>query len=165
MLGDHRLAGQGSCSLEAQECSGSSSLQRFTAPGAPGFAELLGLLCRGAAPQASALLPWGWCTSPAPQSGCNCNIMSFTTLPGKTFQRKEGKRQGCGGKERVLWCPDAACSLGRVEKRSVGLSCFCVGSGEDQRSFRCGARALGCQTTPDKAPRFPAGSRKEREKA
>lgn len=92
--------------------------------------------------------------------------MSFTTLSGD-FKAggKEGKRGG-GGEEGVQWCPDgllACCSLERVEKPSFGLSCFCVGSGENQRGFRCGARALGCQGIPDKAPRFPLGPRKERE--
>lgn len=51
--------------------------------------------------------------------------------------KKEGKRQGegAGGKEGAQRCPDglpACCSSERVEKTSLGLSCFCVGSGENQ---------------------------------
>lgn len=74
--------------------------------------------------------------------------------------------RGLGGKEGAQRCPGvslACCSSERVEKPSFGLSCFCVGSGENQRGFRCGARALGCQGMPDKAPHFPVESRKESE--
>lgn len=53
------------------------------------------------------------------------------------------------------------------EKPLLGLPCP-VGHLKKIRSFRCGGRAVGCQNmwdgTPDEAPHFPVGSRRERER-